>query len=305
MVWLAGAMQSYGQASEVFKRIGHRHIPKTSIWRQVEIYGERLKDYVEDQQQHVSLERVKLPAVGHDHPQRKGISLDGGMVHIRGEGWKEFKAGTVYDIVVKPMRDAQTGEWVEKVGAANAQHVAVLGGVEPFSQALWATAVQADIPQAAESSVTADGAAWIWNLVNDLFPDSVQIVDWYHACDHLAQASHALHPEDPQAAKRCLTTFKNHLFLGEVFRISHTLQQAGLSDFCHYFETHQRRMHYHQFQEDGYPIGSGCVESEIKQFKARLTGPGMRWSRPAAQRMLLIRGAVLDGSFDPLWSHAA
>jgi hypothetical protein len=294
MVWLAGAMSSYQQASEVFQRIGHRHIPPTSIWRQVE-----------RQQQHVSLERVRLPAAGCDHSQRKGVSLDGGMVNIRGEGWKEFKAGTVYDVVPKRVRNIKTKEWVDRVSAANLRYTAVLGGVEPFSQALWATAVQTDIPQAADSSVTADGAAWIWNLANDLFPDSVQIVDWFHACEHLAQASHALYPDDDAAAQRWYSSSKNHLFLGEVFLIIHTLQQAGLDDLCHYFQTHQRRMQYHLFQEEGYPIGSGSVESEIKQFKARLTGPGMRWSRPAAQRMFVIRAAVLEGSFDTLWSLAA
>jgi len=305
MVWLAGAMGSYEQASETFKRIGQRHIPPASIWRQVAERGEQLKTYVEHQQELVSVERVKLPGVGYDHRQRKGVSLDGGMVHIREEGWKEFKAGAIYDLVYKPTRDAQTGQWAERVGAANTRYVAVLGDVEHFSPALWATAVQADVPQAADSCVTADGAIWIWNLTADLFPDSVQIVDWYHACEHLAKASHALYPDDALDAHRWYTAYKHHLFLGEIFRIIQALQQAALDDLTHYFHTHQRRMQYHQFQEDGYLIGSGPVESEIKQFKARLTGPDMRWSRPAAQRMFVIRGAILDGSFDSLWSLAA
>ena len=113
------------------------------------------------------------------------------------------------------------------------------------------------------------------------------------------------YPDDSQAANRWYATSKPQLFLGEVFLIIRALRQAGRDEFCHYFETHQRRMQYHLFQEEGYPIGSGSVESEIKQFKARLTGPGMRWPRPAAQRMLIIRGAVLDGSFDDLWAQAA
>lgn len=305
MVWLAGTMSSYAQASAVFQRIGHRHIPPTSIWRQVAERGERLKAHVEQQQELVSVERVKLPAPGHDHRQRKGVSLDGGMVHIRGEGWKEFKAGAVYDLELKPERDAHTGEWTERGGAANTRYVAVLGDVECFSPALWATAVHANVPQAADSCVTADGAAWIWNLAADLFPDSVQIVDWYHACEHLAEASHALYPDDAQAAQRWYTTSRHQLFLGKVFRIIQALQQAGLDELSHYFHTHHRRMQYHQFHEEGYPIGSGPVESEIKQFKARLTGPGMRWSRPNAERMLVIRGAVLEGSFDTLWTRAA
>ena len=64
-------------------------------------------------------------------------------------------------------------------------------------------------------------------------------------------------------------------------------------------------MQYQEFREEGYPIGSGTVESGIKQFKARLTGPGMRWSRPGAERMLIIRAAVLADTFDALWTVAA
>jgi hypothetical protein len=63
-------------------------------------------------------------------------------------------------------------------------------------------------------------------------------------------------------------------------------------------------MQYQEFRENGYPIGSGCVESAIKQFKVRLAGPGMRWSRPAAERMLVIRAAILNHQFDRLWAAA-
>jgi hypothetical protein len=305
MVWLAGAASSYQLASEIFERIGRRHVPKSSIWRQVTAHGERLKAHVEHQQELVSVERVKLPAAGADHDRRKGVSIDGGMVHIREEGWKEFKAGTLSDIVMRAERDPLTGEWAEQAGADAIRYVAVLGDPSRFAPALWAAAVAAEVPQAAESSVTADGAAWIWNLAADLFPDSVQIVDWYHACEHLAQASQALYPDDTDAADRWYRYAKDYLFQGEVFRIIHTLLQADLADHAHYFQTHQRRMQYHQFRDEGFPIGSGTVESGIKQFKARLTGPGMRWSRPAAQSMLVIRGAVLDGSFNSLWENAA
>lgn len=305
MVWLAGAASSYELAEEVFDRVGHRHIPKSSIWRQVAGHGTRLTAYVEHQRELVSVERTTLPGPWEDHDQRKGISMDGGMVHIREEGWKEFKAGTVFDIVMKPERDPLTGEWAEQAGAEPLQYVAVLGDVQQFSTALWAAAVAADIPQAAESSITADGAAWIWNVATDLFPDSVQIVDWYHACEHLALASQALSPTAKAAADRWYRRFKNHLFRGEVFLIIRTLVQAGLPDHAHYFQTHHRRMQYQQFRDEGFPIGSGTVESAIKQFKARMTGPGMRWSRQAAESMLVIRGAVLDGSFNSLWQNAA
>ena len=148
-------------------------------------------------------------------------------------------------------------------------------------------AVEQQVPRAFYSSVTADGAEWIWNLAADYFPDSVQIGDWYHARQHLAAAADALHPDDKEAAQRWFQQ-----------------RQANLPDQARYFHTHKRRMQYQTFHEEGHPIGSGTVESEIKQFKARLTGPGMRWSRPAAEHMLVIRGAVLDHSFDTLWEAA-
>ena len=64
-------------------------------------------------------------------------------------------------------------------------------------------------------------------------------------------------------------------------------------------------MLYQEFRENGFPIGSGTVESTVKQFKARLSGPGMRSNRHAAQRMVLIRAAVLDHSFDERWRTVA
>ena len=86
--------------------------------------------------------------------------------------------------------------------------------------------------------------------------------------------------------------------------ITAPLEKAGLATHAHYFQTHQRRMRYQEFREQGYPIGSGTVESGIKQFKQRLTGAGMRWSRPAAERMLVIRAAVITDNFDALWAAA-
>lgn len=80
--------------------------------------------------------------------------------------------------------------------------------------------------------------------------------------------------------------------------------EQGLTDHSRYFHVHQRRMQYQEFQEQLFPIGSGTVESGIKQFKARLSGAGMRWVRHAAQHMLIIRAAVLGKHFDQLWANA-
>jgi len=291
MVWLA-SLVSYAEGAQVFERIGHCHIPATSLWRAARVHGARLQAYEQHRQAQVAVERVVLPPAGLDHQQRQGVSLDGGKVHIRGEGWKEFKVGTVYDVVVKPERDPETGEWVEQAHGVNMAYRAVLGSTEEFAPAVWGLAVERQVPQAADVSVTADGAEWIWNLVADYFPDSVQIVDWYHATEYLAKAAEALHPTDTPTAQNWQHERRQDLYLGQIHKLTEPLQRAGLATQADYFHRHERRMRYQEFHEQGYPIGSGTVESGIKRFKHRLSGPGMRWSRPAAERMLVLRAAV-------------
>jgi len=265
-------------------------------------YGEGMQQLVRHRETQVGPERVVLP--GENLDIRRGVSLDGGMVNIRGEGWKEMKTGAVFDIELRRQRDPLTREPVEMPFARHLSYTAVLGSSERFAPALWRLAVEHQVARAFHSSVTADGAEWIWNLAADYFPDSVQIVDWYHACQHLAQAADALYPQDKASAQRWFQRRRDDLFQGSIRHITRPLDRAGLPDHARYFHTHKRRMQYQSFREEGYPIGSGTVESEIKQFKTRLTGSDMRWSRSAAQQMLVIRGAILDHSFDTLWQAA-
>jgi hypothetical protein len=303
MVWLAGLMP-YEQASEVLERLNGQMIASASIWHQVQTHGKRMKTYLKRQEDLVGVERVVLPANKTDHNQRKGVSIDGGKIHIRGEGWKEFKTGVVFDIEMHLERDSRTHELAEMPHARDMDYVAVLGSVDEFAPALWRLAFIHDIPQADESSVTADGAAWIWTLAADYFPDSVQILDWYHACDHLSEAAHALHPTDQLAAQRWFKQHQEDLFQGSIHHITRPLEQADLPQYATYFHNNKRRMHYRRFQAEGYPIGSGTVESAIKQVKQRVAGPGMRWSRSSAEDMLSLSGSIMSQSFDALWDAA-
>ena len=303
MVWLASHM-AFEAAGEAFERIARRVLPVSAIWDETQRHGERLKRYLDHQQAQVGVERVVLPPAGADHDRPLGVSLDGGKMNIRGEGWKEFKAGAVFDVVATPELERETGEWVDQVHGANMTYRAVLGSVEEFAPSLWALAVERQVPQAADVAVVADGADWIWNLADDLFPDSVQIVDWYHATEYLAHAAEALYPDCPQAAQNWQSARRADLFLGETYKLIEPLERAGLTTQADYFRQHTRRMQYQEFHEQDYPLGSGTVESGIKRFKHRLSGPGMRWSRPAAKRMLVLRAAVLSGTFDELWCLA-
>lgn len=160
MVWLGGLLP-YEQAVKVFSRIAHRSVPRISIWRENQAHGERMKAYLDREQERVKPERVVLPPPGQDHERPIGISMDGGMVNIKGEGWKEIKVGAVFDIAEGEEEDPLTGEWISQPIGVNVEYAAVLGSAEEFGPALWRLAVERGVPQAARSSVTADGAGWI------------------------------------------------------------------------------------------------------------------------------------------------
>lgn len=303
MVWLS-ALLPYEHCEQVFARIGERLIPASSIWRQTQQHGQRLAEQVRHQREQVSLELVQLPDANQDHEQRKGVTMDGGMVNLRGEGWRELKVGAIFDLEQRLERDPQTQMLTEHAHAAQTHYTAALEGKAAFAPALWALAVAQKVPTAQESCVCADGAAWIWNLADEYFPVSRQIVDWFHAAQHLAQAAAKLYPDDEPKRQRWLKQQRERLYLGQVETVMTTLEAAGLSGDVGYFREHQRRMQYLEFREEGYPIGSGTVESGVKQFKQRLTGPGMRWDPQAAERMVILRAAILSHEFDALWDAA-
>jgi hypothetical protein len=293
MVWLSGLLP-YAQVEQVFQRLTGQLIPDASIWVETQRAGERLGQRLAQQRHPALVERTRWEHWRYDPRARKSISFDGGMVHVRGEGWKELKVGVVANL-------SPIGKTMQ---VSELTYTAALGDVAAFSSALWTLALERQLPYAGEVVVTADGAPWIWRLTADLFPCSVQIVDWYHACQHLAQAAQARFPGDERQSHIWYEQMSDCLFLGQVWVIVADLQTHGLEQQARYFRIHQRRMQYQEFRGNGYPIGSGSVESGVKQFKHRLAAAGMHWSRPGLDRLLVIRTAVLSQQFDALWKVA-
>jgi hypothetical protein len=301
-VWLSGLLP-YEPASQVVARFGRLSVAANTLWRCTRRHGERLLEAEQARQAAAQVAATPPPRTA-EACQPKSLSMDGGMVHIRGEGWKEMKVASIGTVEATTATHPAAMELPSLVHLTHLRYTAVLGEVAPFRQAVWTLVLDTDFHTTSFSSVVADGAPWIWNLSAEVSPDSIQIVDFYHAAQHLSQAAQALFPSDPAPVTTWNDRMRDHLKLGQVWVIIHTLNAANLPEHAHYFITHQRRMAYQEFRENGFPIGSGAVESAVKQFKARLTGAGMSWSRPAAEQMLVLRAAVLSDTFDALWQAA-
>ena len=313
-MWLSGLLD-YETAAEVMKRIGQIEISSSSVWRQAQKWGESFRAIEE-------AERVLANALPGQRDvlrlaprseERMSVSMDGSMVHVRGEGWKELKIGCISEIEVRPTRDAETGDVEDLAHAVRNSYRAHLGGPEVFGQLVWAEARRRNWEGALDTQAVADGAPWIWNLVQEHFYDSQQVIDWYHAIEHLAETAPLLKGDGTLAAKKWFNARETLLYQGHADAIALELNRAAQNDHPAaeelkkqggYFHKNHRRMNYQEMREAGWLIGSGMVESGAKQFKARFSGPGMRWSRSGAQKLLPIRAAIMSHRFHAYWHSA-
>ena len=298
----------------ILKQLGGITFSDTSVWRRVQTWGAKIKALEELRQ----AAATALPQRGTVGPgavplsKKMGAGVDGVLIPLRKEGYTEVKLGCVFDIEQRPEKEPETEIVVERAHAVNITYTAVLGGPDRFGKAIWAEAERRQFPYVLDNLLIADAAQWIWsNVVPEHFGTSRQAVDWYHATEHLNTVAHLVHGEGTAEAQRWVKALEHPLYQGHTWRVVQTIKDLAqahptladkLQTEAGYFEKNQRRMQYLELREDGFPIGSGMVESGCKQLRARFTGAGMRWSRPGAENLIPIRTALLSHRFDDMWN---
>lgn len=312
--WLSGLVP-FAYAEEILAQIGQVQMSTSSIWRYTQEVGKRFSEVETQWSRQASAPPVKWMApeqMATSRP-RMGVAMDGTMMHIRQEGWKELKVGTVFEVAMVASTSQKDQDQPEQSHAVHTSYMCHLGSPKRLGDKMWAEASQRGWDRALDTQVIGDGASWIWNLAQHHFGYSRQSVDWYHAKSHLAAAARLLHGEETTATQRWLKSRETLLYQGHADRIAQELLAATpkrpsdaeeLRQEATYFRNNQRRMAYLEMREEGWLIGSGMVESGGKQYKDRVGGAGMRWSRPGAERLLPIRTAILSNRFNQLWHHA-
>jgi len=319
VTWLNGCTLTYGESVQVLALLTDVDMSKSSGWRLVQAYGAKLGAAVAAEAPQLQAQARDWSTPGGPAPTvgRMGVATDGGMLYVLHEGWKEFKVGCVFDVALETRPTPPTGELEDYGHAVNLSYTAHLGGPEAVGWQLWTEAQRRGWRHAPDGIVLGDGALWIWQLRDEHFPDTEMAVDWYHATEHLGVAKQLLYPEPDAAGTRWYNAQETALYQGHADRVAQAIDQAAetrsdsapvklLHVAAAYFRTNQRRMQYQRLREDGWPIGSGMIESGVKRFKARFAGAGMRWSRAGAENLLPVRAAVLSGPvrFAELWAHA-
>jgi hypothetical protein len=192
---------------------------------------------------------------------------------------------------------------------ASASYLASFRPAEEFGALVAAEARRRGAGVIRQLVVIGDGAKWIWALAGDRFPEATQIVDLYHAREHLHDlAAHlAFIVPDPAA---WLAGRLADLDAGNIAAIITAaracplagIKAAELDTKAGYFETNAERMRYARFRELGMFVGSGAVEGGCKNvIGARMKQSGMRWSLRGADAITELRCQDASGRWDQIW----
>ena len=254
---------------------------------------------------YVLMDGVQLPVVGSETEGRTGRT-EGQPARTR-----ECKLGCVFtqttlDKEGWPIRDPDSTTYVGAIETA-----------EEFGFRIYTEAWRRGWEWATIKVVIGDGAVWIWNLAGQHFPGAIQIVDLYHAREHLWKIAAWLHPNNAAAKKLWMTPMKDLLDGGEIeplvarlreIAAEQAIAQPGLAEEilteAAYFETNTERMRYPAFRAEGLFVGSGVIEAGCKAvIGSRLKRSGMFWTVRAANSIIALRCCRINGRFEDYWEE--
>lgn len=267
--------------------------------------------------------QVRLESVaGELTPQRAAselavFMLDGYLVRYRGPGWgkrrtkkkrvewHEIKTGVFYLQEQAAQTEGGRGVLSEKVVVCWQGE-----GVELGRRLHW-EARRRGLGRAQWILVLGDGAAWIWNVAADRWADAEELLDFYHASEHLWELAHALYPEAEvqewvESRLHELRHGQEEKFLAEIKRLKPRRGQAGktIREQKNYFAHQAGRMHYHKMAQRGWPIGSGAVESACSGKQNRFKRRGQFWTRAGVSHLEALIEARENNHWDELWFAA-
>ncbi len=249
---------------------------------------------------YVQMDGTGVPVVKKETEGRKG-KTDGQPAHTR-----EVKLGcvftqTTWDQEGYAIRDPDSTTYTSAIETA-----------EEFGKRIYVEAWKRGWSRAQKKVVIGDGAEWIWNLTDQHFPGAVQIVDLYHARQHLWELARRMHPNDPLSQKAWMKVHQKRLLdKGKIEKLVLSLRSTESTNAevlekirteADYFERNAKRMRYPKFRRQHLFVGSGVIEAGCKTvIGSRLKKSGMFWTVRGANAIIALRCCHLNGRFEDYW----
>lgn len=308
IAYMAQLVPSFERASEAMKKLLKVDVSPTQIQIVSEEVGEKVFK-AEIAEAKSVYEKPEVSAPQELPKNRKDgrlyILTDGSQVNTRikdadGFTWKEMKLGLVfYDKDV--IRRGDGSHTIVKK-----EYVSYFGSVNEFKKLVFAAAVKAGYGKIREVVVIGDGAQWIWNMCEELFPDAVCILDFYHLSENAHNYARAIYPEDEVNRKKWVRQVLDAVTNGEVHQAIKLVDEKkgekvpdNTVNLYTYIMNNQKRIDYKAYKDNGYYIGSGAIESANKMvIQQRMKQSGMRWSVHGGQYIAALRTKHESGLWD-------
>ena len=248
---------------------------------------------------YVQMDGTGIPVVKRETEGRPG-KTEGQPAHTR-----EVKLGcvftqTTWDEEGYAIRDPNSTTYVGAIETA-----------EEFGKRLYLEAWKRGWSRAENKVVMGDGSEWIWNQAKEHFPGATQIVDLYHAREHLWGLARQLHPHEEASRNRWMMVHQDLLDEGNIeslvgclrsIETSHAELAEKLRTEAEYFEKNAERMRYPEFRRQHLFAGTGVIEAGCKTvIGSRCKHSGMFWTVSGANAILALRCCQFNGRFEDYW----
>jgi hypothetical protein len=249
---------------------------------------------------YVQMDGTGVPVVKKETAGRPG-KIDGQPAHTREAKLGGVFTQTTWDKQGDPIRHPDSTTYTGAIETA-----------EEFGKRLYAEASKRGWSRAQKKVVMGDGAQWIWNLADEHFPGAIQIVDLYHARQHLWQGARRLHPHDEAKQRAWIKGHQKRLLdKGKIEKLvaalralepEHPAAADPMRTEADYFERNAERMRYPKFRRQHLFVGSGVIEAGCKTVIAsRLKRSGMFCTVRGANAILALRCSHLNARFEDYW----
>lgn len=289
---------SFGETQENIKRYLGIEISESVITQIAEFYGNKIhQNDINNAERIYENYEQHIPDIKKNEKKDCNLNImaDGSMLSIRtkeGLCWKENKLGLVY----------KDNNQIKRIDGKNIitekEYISYLGSVETFKKLLFKTAINNGYGTTKNTIFIADGAPWLWNICDELFPDSVQILDYYHLSENIYKYAKHLFPNDETEIKKWAETALKEVKEDNIDALIDRLpdidyskeENQDIPNLKGYLLTNKNRVNYKEYKKQGYCIGSGAIESaNRKVIQQRLKQSGMHWSPKGGQSIASLR----------------